>query len=34
MWLKEETNKMGGAPKRHALKLMTQPKYQNLLINC
>jgi hypothetical protein len=33
-WLKEETNKMGGSPKRHVLKMMTQPKYQNLLLNC
>jgi hypothetical protein len=25
---------MGGEPRRHTLKMMTQPKYQNLLINC
>lgn len=33
-WLREETNKTGGSPKRHVLKMMTQPKYQNLLLNC
>ena len=33
-WLKRETNKLGGQPKNLSLKMMTQPKYENLLINC
>lgn len=27
-------NKLGGEPKSHSLKMMTQPKYQHLLADC
>lgn len=33
-WLRRETNKLGGDPRTLSLKLMTQPKYDNLLANC
>lgn len=33
-WLRKEMNKLGGEPKTHSLKMMTQPKYQNLLADC
>ena len=33
-WLRKEMNKLGGEPKSLSLKMMTQPKYQNLLADC
>jgi hypothetical protein len=33
-WLRKETNKLGGEPKSLSLKMMTQPKYENLLADC
>jgi uncharacterized protein YifE (UPF0438 family) len=33
-WLRKETNKLGGEPKSLSLKMMTAPKYENLLADC